>query len=769
MINKTPIRLFFVISVLLFMRNAKAQNSVIDSLQTVVNSNVHDTIKINALIAWDNLIYNSDAQKDKEINLRVVEISSLNLNAQLHDKEIYFYKKSLGWAYNNLGLQFKNSGQYEIALDYYNKSLGVKFEINDEKGIAHCYLNIGVIFHTQGEFNNALIYYFKCLKIREQLKDLAGIAGAYNNIGAVYHYQDDFTTAEKYYNKCLEIAKEINSAPKMSSALNNLGNVLFEKGDSAVKSYNKELATILYNNSLEYYNESLAIENEAKSLSGISKCYNNLGTVFFKKDMLDTALFYFTKSAELKLQLGELQGYSSAMSNIGKVFATKKDFRKAIEYGLIAKTNAEKVNAIIEENSAYDLLYEVYKGVGDYKNALLMHEKFLSSRDSISSKENITKTTQQQFQYEYAKKNAEDSVKQAEEIKLKNVELKVKDVESKNQQLEIKAQQTNQYYLIIGLGVLGLFGLFIFNRLKITQRQKKIILTQQQETEKQKQKIESQHYQLEETHKEISDSIKYAERLQLAILPPTESMNLNLGDGFVLFQPKDVVSGDFYWMQRVGETVLFAAADCTGHGVPGALVSVVCSNAMNRSVKEFGFKEPKDILNKTRELVIETFSRSSQEVKDGMDIALCGIKEDNSGKKHLSFSGANNPLWIIRKTSKTDLNINENKVFSKNEYSVIEYKGDKQPIGLFDNMKGFNQQEVELEKGDRVYVFTDGFADQFGGEKGKKLMYKPLKEMLIDLHDTPMNEQKNKLSDFFETWKGNNEQVDDVCIIGVKI
>lgn len=312
----------------------------------------------------------------------------------------------------------------------------------------------------------------------------------------------------------------------------------------------------------------------------------------------------------------------------------------------------------------------------------------------------------------------------------------------------------------------------MFNRFKITQRQKniindqkKVVEQQKEETEKQKAYIEKQHLELEETHKEISDSIKYAERLQLAILPSPESLRQHLKDGFVLFLPKDVVSGDFYWMQKINDMVLFAAADCTGHGVPGAMVSVVCSNALNRTVKEFGITGPAAILNKTRELVIETFARSGKDVKDGMDIALCSLQEDR-----LIFAGANNPLWVIRKKELIPDDLIDQRGTEINEqFGLIDFKSNKQPVGLYEDMNPFIQTAITLYPGDSIYIFTDGFADQFGGAKNKKLMYKPFKKLLLSLQDLEMNDQKEKLQEFFLSWKGTNEQVDDICIIGVRI
>ncbi len=215
-----------------------------------------------------------------------------------------------------------------------------------------------------------------------------------------------------------------------------------------------------------------------------------------------------------------------------------------------------------------------------------------------------------------------------------------------------------------------------------------------------------------------------------------------------MFKPKDVVSGDFYWLESIKDNVIFAVADCTGHGVPGAMVSVVCSNALSRAVKEFKLKEPGQILDKARDLVIETFDKSDRDVKDGMDIAICSI-EDNQ----LKYAGAHNPLWILR----------------KNHTEMEELKPDKQPVGLHIDSKPFSTHETTLNQGDSIYLFSDGFPDQFGGEKGKKLKYKPFMELLISHSNKDANTQRDLLEKDFINWMGMNEQIDDVCILCIKV
>lgn len=223
-----------------------------------------------------------------------------------------------------------------------------------------------------------------------------------------------------------------------------------------------------------------------------------------------------------------------------------------------------------------------------------------------------------------------------------------------------------------------------------------------------------------------------------------------LPNSFVYFRPKDIVSGDFYWLNQLDDKVLIAAIDCTGHGVPGALVSVVGANGLNRCVKEFNLSKPAEIFDKLTDLVKETFETDEDTVKDGMDGALCSVDFKH---KIVEYAGANNPFWLLR----------------ANGEDMEEIKADKQPIGEFDHRKPFTNHRLQLEDGDTFYIFSDGYVDQFGGPKGKKLKYKALKELLVKNRDLSMPEQIHLIDLAFKAWQGNLEQLDDVCIIGVRV
>ncbi|MBD3636893.1 MAG: SpoIIE family protein phosphatase [Crocinitomicaceae bacterium] len=289
--------------------------------------------------------------------------------------------------------------------------------------------------------------------------------------------------------------------------------------------------------------------------------------------------------------------------------------------------------------------------------------------------------------------------------------------------------------------------------------------------------IQSQADELQLKNKEVTDSILYSKRIQGSILPGKEKLKRHLRDHFVFYKPKDIVSGDFYWAEvsrKNPKIKFFAAVDCTGHGVPGAMVSLIGTRALTASINEAGLINTNEILDSTNKIVVEAFTdaQSGEIIKDGMDLALCSLDYSNEKQVKFQFAGAQNPAWIIRKETEEDLEINGSKILPnlvENGYKLFEIKGDKQPIGYFEGGKPFHRAEGFLKPGDRIYLFTDGFADQFGGKKGKKFKYKTLKQLILGSQQKSMAEQKDVYRSAFLDWKQDIEQVDDVCLMGVQV
>ena len=462
--------------------------------------------------------------------------------------------------------------------------------------------------------------------------------------------------------------------------------------------------------------------------------------------------------SELNISKTPNEENTSRLQSFMKVKTSNQVYREVtnVEFDMNLIDNLDSIDIekkkilIIKEK---EKLVERWKNAETHEDSLLLYE----TEQQISNAEKSLELMQ-------------NSLKKANEAALANKRLLEQElINSKS----IKSRNNVMFWgILISLLLLLATIYFLILSRKLNKKVKNV-LNQVEETNEelnqsneelatQRDEIENQKEIVEESHREITASIKYAKRIQNAILPATSLIKEVLPESFVLYSPKDVVAGDFYWLEQLGNKTLFAAADCTGHGVPGAMVSVVCHNAMNRAVREFGLTEPGLILDKTREIVVKEFEKSEDDVKDGMDIALCSI----SGNK-LQYAGAHNPLWIVRPLRHSEGGTTE----ESQAYELIEVKANKQPIGKFDDPVPYTTHSIEIQKGDSIYIFSDGYADQFGGERDKKFGSKRLKELLISIQQKSMNEQNDILNSTFENWikQGGGEQIDDVCIIGVKV
>ncbi len=420
------------------------------------------------------------------------------------------------------------------------------------------------------------------------------------------------------------------------------------------------------------------------------------------------------------------------------------------ELNIKEETNAEQTQEIermsesirrkeaeIREKQAYldsiQVTIEIQKKYSEEMRAKLDSnaEQILAKERTL--KENDAKLTNQMIELEKAKKNFQEIERDMSDT-MKNLE-----------------NQKTFTTIAILVSLLIAMLLIVAYRSSVKQRRQAVIINRQkEEAEIQRDEIQTQHLQLADKNKEITDSITYAKRIQDAMLPPLDVFREHLEKSFIFYLPKDIVAGDFYWMEKTEDKIIFAAADCTGHGVPGAIVSVICSNALNRSVREFKLTKPSEILDQTLEIVLAKFDSSDDEVKDGMDIALCAYDPKTN---EIEFAGANNPLWVVRKGAK----------------EVEEYKADKQPIGKYLKHVPFTNHKTKLNKGDSIYVFSDGYADQFGGEMGKKFRSLHFKELLISIQEHDMKTQKKLVEKAFFGWKGKLDQLDDICVIGFRV
>ena len=698
----------------------REQESKIDSLHQVIATATHDTIKVNAWVEWDKIIYITDPALDLYLNQKIDSLCTINLKIKLNKKEINKYLKEKAFALNNIGIIFDIQGDYDNGIDYYSQSLEIYEEMGNKEGIASSLNNLGAIYKVQGNYAKAIDYFTQNLKISEEIGNKRGIAASLNNIGLIFQEQSDYSKALDYFTQSLKITEEIGDKRGISASFNNIG-IIYQ----ALNDYSK---------ALDYFTQSLKITEEIGDKAEIAPSLNNIGMIYEEQGNYAKAIDYYTQSLKINEEVGDRKVIAASLIFIANIYENQGDYTKALKYGSRALSIAQEIGATTRIKGAAKSLWNVNKKLGRYKTALEMYELYISSRDSLESEENQKAVILQEYKYTYEKQAAADSIKAAEANKVKDAELSA-------EKAKTKQQQQQSYFLFGGLVIALILGGFIFNRFRVTNKQKGII-------EKQKQQVDNAYEKLEEKNQEILDSISYAKRIQNAILPPVKLVKEYLHNSFIIYKPKDIVAGDFYWFQNKEDKILFAAADCTGHGVPGAMVSVVCNSGLNRSVKEFDLENPGEILDKTREIVIEEFEKSEEEVNDGMDIALCVLE----GFK-LSYAGANNPLWIIRKDSG----------------EVQEIKANKQPIGKFVDPKPHITHEVDLKKGDSVYIFSDGFSDQFGGELGKKFKSANFKKLLISIQKESLDRQKEIIEEAFQSWMGNHEQIDDVCVIGMRV
>ncbi|MES2837574.1 MAG: tetratricopeptide repeat protein [Bacteroidota bacterium] len=691
---------FFVISSNLIV----AQQNKIDSLLNLINLNkLDDTIKVNKLT---NLAYEYDKIEDVK-NAEKYFNSSLEISKKINFK--------YGIANNYYGLAALNydASSYNNSLTFYNNALKLYEELSDSVKISDCFNMIGDINRKQARYHVALDYYLKSLKIREDKKLDKRVASVNNNIGLVYLELKNYEKALSFFNKALTTAKKENNKYTLCRCYNRIGIVYdeTEQNDKALDAFK-----LSYN----YANE--INDNAIKWISS-----GNIATLYLKLNNYDSALYYNLISTEIAKQINNKEGLCSNYKSLAFIYLKKNQYNLALNY----LKQAEKLALELEINDdlmeTYQGLSTVYEKTNNFELAYRYHVKFKQLTDSIFNIENSKQIGDLKTQFEVDKKE--------NELKAKAIAQEIINLEEK------KNQQTIIYAVIFILIIAVTFTVFLFNRFKVISKQKNII-------ESQKKQVEIQRDLVEEKQKEILDSITYAKRLQQAILPPSDFISKYTNKYFVFFKPKDIVAGDFYWAKYINDKFFIAAADCTGHGVPGAMVSLVCSNALNQAVKEFNLTDTGKILDKTRELVVETFEKSTDDVKDGMDISLLCIDKKN---KKITWSGANNPLWFVV----------DNK--------IMEIKADKQSIGKTDNLKPFTTHHIDYTPNSIFYLFTDGFADQFGGESGKKFKYKPLSNLLLKNSFTSLENQSQKLNEEFINWKGDLEQVDDVCIIGIGI
>lgn len=622
---------------------------------------------------------------------------------------------------NELCWEFRKRNDFKQAHEYGLKGIEVSYRLNFSRAKAKAHNNIGLVHFNIGDYGKALENLYQSLKFYEAEGNKKGTAIAYNNIGMVYSRQGNFEQARKSFFTSLAL-RDTTDRQGMVTIYNNIGNAFADDRK--------------YKEALDYYSLALKLNQKTKDQKALSTAYINIGVVHAKQGQFEKALSNYLRAYEIRKNSSDKQGLASTHNKLGNIYILLKKPDVARKHLTSCLEITKSLRSKPQILHAYLSLAQCDSAQGKWENAFLNYALFKRYSDSVFTEENAEKAAHLSIRYDSDKKEAQIKILEKDREKQAAITM-----------AENERHRVVVFSVSLGLFLLLLFSAVMFKRWKITQHQKKII-------EEQKKLVDLQKFTVEEKNKSITDSITYAKRIQQAKLPKKESITDTFKNAFILFKPKDIVSGDFFFsFEKIkdGKKITFiAAADCTGHGVPGAFMSIICSEKLTEALEEVS--DPAEALVLVNKKVRETLHQTSGDdsTRDGMDIALIAYDETNNS---LSFSGANRPLWII----------------PNGEKQVIEIKPTKKAIGGHTpDDQQFERVSYNLQKGDSVYLFSDGYADTFGGPQNKKLTTKKFRELIQNAQKLAMKDQEIYLSDFFEKWRGTTEPVDDILVIGIE-
>ncbi|OFX85672.1 MAG: hypothetical protein A2X00_12710 [Bacteroidetes bacterium GWE2_32_14] len=576
----------------------------------------------------------------------------------------------------------------------------------------------------------------KLLVLAEKHDSLDVIDYCYQILGQSFYFQDNNKKSLEYFEKFLENQIKNNNEKGLARAYNNLG-IVYRSTEN-------------YGKAIEYYEKSLDLNKKLDDKRGLSSSYNNLGVLHEHLNLFAQARDYYKKSLDLEIELGDMDGISTSYLNLGGINLKLKKFNEAIAFCEksmeIAQANGFKITLEL----TYDILYKIYKETNAYEKSLYYLELYNQLNNKRINEESSVRVAELELKY--------NSDKHQQEISLLNRQKKLRSV---------------LMYVLFGAILIFIIQIiFMIRENKKRRRNNQLLRIQNQEILQHKEEIETQRDEIEaqrdeiqrqieiaeyhkdqvvKQNKDMTDSIEYAKNIQIALFPDKFTLQKVLNKGFCLFKPKDIVSGDFYWVAQIGNKSIIVAADCTGHGVPGAFMSIIGINFLNEIVFDEHIITPNEILNRLRKKIVKTLVSSNKidEAKDAIDISLIVIDRENM---KLEYAGAYNHLYFIR------------------DHMLEIIRADKMPVGISAKaMDPFTNHEIDIRIGDQFYMFTDGFVDQFGGPQKKKFRIGNLRELLLDVHEKPIDEQKQIIFETFINWRGTQQQVDDILLIGIRI
>lgn len=595
------------------------------------------------------------------------------------------------------------------AFDFANVAYALSQKTKNKQMMGQCINFLGDLNWFSGDYASASNYYYKALAIFEELKDTSGMAESYRNIGWIYMGQERYKETVQYFNKSLAINEKLGLKAKLIANYDDLAIV------------NKLMGN--YEEAIKLCKHTIKLSEASASTKGLATAYGNLAIIYVEMGEYDFAIENFQISNKNHELIDDHYNCAEGYIGLAQCYFHIKNYHKAIEYAEKSAAISQKFQYKTTLTSAYQLLAHIHSAQKNYQNAFKYMELFSNLRDSTYNEKNSRQINEMSAKYESEKK-----------------ELMINSLEKDKALSDEKSAQDKKFkiYLIIFCSLIAIFTIFLFRSFL----QKK----------KANNSLSLAYKEIEVKNKDITDSINYAKQIQRARLPNPSIILSHLPDSFGLYKPKDVVSGDFYWFaEHENGKLLLAAADCTGHGIPGAFMSLIGIDELNHAVLEKRLCDASSILASLNKGVKKALRQNEENSmsRDGMDIALIIFDLKNNT---IEYAGANRPLYYIR------------------ENILNEIPPTKAAIGgTTSNDQEFKSHTREIKKNDMIYVFTDGFADQFGGESGKKFMTKRFKELLLSIHKKPATEQEAILEKSLAEWKKEISQVDDILVMGVKI
>jgi len=721
------------LSILIFLQiysfTISAQQKKIDSLKISLSNKIEDSSFIKTSILLSTYYY--EIKPDSSIFYLDLAIGKGRIN---NKNEVYLANQLLNYSFFA-----KNQSKFILSLSFITEAIPIFEKNNSTKKIIKSYSEAGIIYTRLADYNSAIKMLFKALDYTHQLDSFQITLDIINNIGNVYYYKAEYETAIDYYTQITDIIS--NNTDTVNISNNTIAS-------SLANSYNNIGACYYfqqkYEESLKNYLKSLDINKKINDFQGEMICYSNIAEIYLIQERFDLCFKNYLKALSMA-QIDDDKYFIALFNNdLGTVFNTKNETDSAIKYFTIAYELGKTIGAQrITQESSYKLS-EIYKSLEHFDKAFYFLSTSKQINDSILNIKQIQQFTKLEMQYEF---------EQTQKIK----ELEAQTILNKQKMVRNLFIFTTIFIFLLAISSYISYLKKSKLNIKLKTRNTQIniqneeIKAQAESLEKANIKITIQKNQIEKSHKNTKDSINYASKIQHALLPMKATFNSIFLEHFIFYKPRDIVSGDFYYLKKTKQNIILVAADCTGHGVPGAFVSMLGIAFLNEITEKKQNLNAGQILDILRENVKKSLKQTGDinDTTDGMDMALCVI---NHSKTQAQFAGANNPLLIIN-----------------NNNELTEYKADRQPVSIFIKEKSFKNNLIDLKNGDKLYLFSDGYIDQFNNEKTKKFMMKNFRNMLLKTSKLSMDKQLTEIEKTFFNWKGNCKQLDDILIIGVKI